>query len=55
MKMRLVGSLVAAVACLAMVVTTITAGDITSGPKSISPFDVKAITGDMKGQTFCYV
>jgi hypothetical protein len=54
MKVRLAGA-VLTVVCLATV--TIHAGDVKSGPdKRIGgPFDVKAITGAMKGKQLCYV
>jgi len=50
------GSLVA-VACVALVHTATWAGDLKSGPdkRNGGPFDVKAITGEMKGKTLCYV
>ena len=53
MKVRLAGSLVL-VGCLALVHTAIRAEDVKSGKKG-GPFDVKAITGDQKGKTLCYV
>jgi len=57
MKIRLTGALVAAAACLVAVHTTTMAGDLKSGPEKRNggPFDVKAITGEMKGKTLCYV
>jgi len=57
MKVRLTGALVAA-ACLALVHSTVQGGgDVKSGldKKYGGPFDVKAITGEMKGKTLCYV
>src|SRR4051794_39596594 len=56
MKIRLAGALVL-VASLVVVHSTVMGGGIKSGPdKKISgPFDVKAITGDRKGDTLCYV
>src|SRR2546423_14986226 len=56
MRSRLVGSL-ALVTCVALATTVTLAGDIKSGPdkKTGGPFDVKAITGEMKGKTLCYV
>jgi hypothetical protein len=56
MKVRIAGSLVAVV-CLGVVYTASMAGDVKSGPdkKYGGAFDVKAITGDLKGKTLCYV
>ena len=54
MKMRLVGSLVAAVTCTVMLHTAIMADDVKSGKRG-GAFNVKAITGDQKGKTLCYV
>jgi len=56
MKVRLLGALVV-IATLALVHTTVLGGGIKSGPdKKISgPFDVKAITGELKGKELCYV
>jgi hypothetical protein len=33
---------------------TVVGGDLKSGPEKCSPFDVKAITGEMKGKELCY-
>jgi len=57
MKLRIAGVLVAAVACVAVAHTVGTAGDVKSGPdkKNGGAFDVKAITGEMKGKQLCYV
>lgn len=40
-----------------LALTTARADDIKSGPTTRigGPFDVKAITGDNKGKTLCYV
>jgi hypothetical protein len=56
MKVRLAGALVA-VACLALVHTVTLADDVKSGPEKRNggAFDVKAITGELKGKTLCYV
>jgi hypothetical protein len=56
MKFRITGALVA-VACLGVAYTAGMAGDLKSGPdkKYGGAFDVKAITGAMKGKTLCYV
>ena len=56
MKVRLTGC-VALVACLALMLTTTWADDVKSGPdkKIGGPFDVKAITGELKGKQLCYV
>ena len=56
MKSRLMGSL-ALMTCVAVATTVTLAGDLKSGPdkKIAGPFDVKAITGAMKGKTLCYV
>jgi len=56
MKTRLAGGLFV-IATLALVHVTGTAGEVKSGPdKRIGgPFDVKAITGEVAGQTLCYV
>jgi hypothetical protein len=56
MKVRLVGCLVAAV-CVALVLSATRADDVKSGPdkKIGGPFDVKAITGELKGKQLCYV
>jgi len=43
---------------LAAAATAVGADDIKSGlepGKNVSPFDVKAITGDNKGKQLCYV
>ena len=44
-------------ACVALAHTATMAGDVKSGPdkKYGGAFDVKAITGAMKGKTLCYV
>jgi hypothetical protein len=56
MKVRITACL-AAIAGLALVLTATRADDVKSGPdKRISgPFDVKAITGELKGKQLCYV
>jgi len=56
MKIRLAGALVV-VASLAVAGATGIAGGVKSGPdkKIGGAFDVKAITGDRKGDTLCYV
>src|SRR5437762_4406162 len=56
MKIRLAGALVV-VAALALTHTVVMGGGVKSGPdKKISgPFDVKAITGELKGKELCYV
>jgi peroxiredoxin len=56
MKIRLVGCLVLAF-CAALVISTANAEDVKSGPtdKIKGPFDVKAITGELKGKELCYV
>lgn len=56
MKVRLLGSL-GLVAGLALVYTASTAGELKSGPekKFGGSFSVKAITGEQKGKTLCYV
>jgi hypothetical protein len=56
MKVRL-GGFVALVACVALVATTVVAEDVKSGPdkKIAGAFNVKAITGEVKGETLCYV
>ena len=55
MQVRLLGSVVMA-ACLALVVG-VQAQDVKSGvtEKIGGAFNVKAITGEKKGETFCYV
>jgi len=57
-NMRVFGRL-ALVLFAGVALTTARADDITSGPaagKRIGgPFDVKAITGALKGRTLCYV
>src|SRR4051812_3652423 len=57
MKIRLAGALVLVAGLLVAHGTVLGGGQIKSGPdKKISgPFDVKAITGDRKGDTLCYV
>ena len=44
-------------AVIALSLSTVRADEIKSGPekKIGGPFDVKAVTGDGKGKTFCYV
>ena len=44
-------------AAIVLSLSAIRAEDLKSGPdKQIGgPFDVKAVTGDGKGKTFCYV
>jgi len=56
MKVRLAGSLMIA-AAVAMVPMASRGGEIKSGPdkKTGGAFNVKAITGDQKGKTLCYV
>ena len=56
MKSRLAGSL-ALVACVALVHTSLGGDDLKSGlaKKTGGPFDVKAITGELKGKQLCYV
>lgn len=56
MKSRIFASL-ATVAFGALVVTASHAGELKSGPekKIAGAFDVKAITGERKGETLCYV
>jgi hypothetical protein len=45
------------VAAIVLSLSSARADDIKSGPekKIGGPFDVKAVTGDNKGKTFCYV
>jgi hypothetical protein len=47
----------AALLVAGLVLSTVSAEDIKSGPtaKIAGPFDVKAITGEKKGQELCYV
>ena len=56
MKVRMMGMAFVA-ACLALVHTGTQAQDVKSGPdkKIAGAFNVKAITGEMKGETLCYV
>jgi len=56
MKVRITGALIAS-ACLALVHVAAGGDDVKSGPDKRygGAFDVKAITGDMKGKTLCYV
>jgi hypothetical protein len=56
MKTRIAGFVVL-LSCAALVHTVIGGDDIKSGPdkKYGGAFDVKAITGDLKGKTLCYV
>jgi hypothetical protein len=56
MKVRLAACLVVA-AGVALVHTAVMADTLKSGPdkKSGGAFDVKAITGALKGKTLCYV
>ena len=56
MKTRIAGCL-ALVAGLVLVLSTVQADDVKSGPdKTIAgAFNVKAITGAKAGETFCYV
>jgi len=56
MKVRLLGSL-ALIAGLALVYTAGIAGELKSGPEKRfgGSFNVKAITGEQKGKTLCYV
>jgi len=46
-----------ALAAIALSLSAVRADDVKSGPdkKIGGPFDIKAITGDGKGKTFCYV
>ena len=50
--MQMVGA-----AAVVLSLSAVRAEDLKSGPdKRIGgPFDVKAVTGDSKGKTFCYV
>lgn len=43
-----------AVALLLGLSLTVVGEDLKSGPSKCSPFDVKAITGERKGDTLCY-
>lgn len=56
MKARIFGIAFAA-ACLALVQVGTQAQDVKSGPDKMiaGAFNVKAITGEMKGETLCYV
>src|SRR6266700_2727285 len=56
MRVRFLGCL-AAVAGLALALAATRADDVKSGPdkKIGGPFDVKAITGELKGRQLCYV
>jgi hypothetical protein len=56
MKVR-IASLLVLVGSLVMVHTAVSGDDVKSGPdkKIAGPFDVKAITGEVKGKTLCYV
>ena len=44
-------------AAIALSLSAVQADDVKSGPekKIGGPFDIKAVTGDGKGKTFCYV
>src|ERR1043165_7249403 len=56
MKVRFAG-LLGLVGCLALVLSSVQAQDVKSGPekKIAGAFDVKAITGEVAGKTLCYV
>lgn len=56
MKVRVGASLVLG-ACVVFAMTAARAGEIKSGPdkRIAGAFDVKAITGEQKGRTLCYV
>lgn len=56
MKIRLAASLVLA-ACVGFAITAIRADDVKSGntDRIGGAFNVKAITGELKGKTLCYV
>src|SRR5438105_4972933 len=43
-----------AIALLLGLSLTVVGDDLKSGPSKCSPFDVKAITGERKGDTLCY-
>jgi hypothetical protein len=47
----------AGVAALALSLSAVRADELKSGPekKTGGPFDIKAVTGESKGKTFCYV
>jgi hypothetical protein len=44
-------------AAMLLSLSAVRADDVKSGPdkKIGGPFDIKAVTGDGKGKTFCYV
>src|SRR5262245_57667898 len=56
MKIRLVGCVVLAF-CASLVISTANAEDVETSPndKIKGPFDVKAITGELKGKELSYV